>query len=118
MAEFVDVLLGVDDLEDGEMRAFVVGGKRILVAGVGGDFLAADNACPHLKGSLADGKLEGSVVTCPRHGSRFDLRDGRALRWTDWNGAKLSLARALKPPRPLKLYHTKVEDARVLVERA
>lgn len=116
MAEFVDVL-GVEELGDGEMRAFDVGGKKILVARVGDEFLAADNACPHLKGPLADGKLEGSVITCPRHGSQFDLRDGRALRWTDWSGVKLSLARTLKPPRPLTIHETRVENGRVLVSK-
>ena len=29
------------------------------------------------------GKLDGTIVTCPRHYSQFDLADGRVVRWTD-----------------------------------
>ena len=114
MAGFVDVL-GVDDLEDGKMKKFTIGGKNILVAREGERFYAADNTCPHLKGSLADGKLEGSLVTCPKHGSQFDLTDGHVVRWTDWSGVKLSMAKTFKSPRPIKIYETKVEGDRVLV---
>jgi 3-phenylpropionate/trans-cinnamate dioxygenase ferredoxin component len=114
MGEFVDAA-GVDDLKDDEMRAVSIAGKKVLVAKAGGRFYATDNACPHLKGSLADGTLEGSVVTCPRHGSRFDLTDGHVVRWTGWSGVKLSLAKALKSPRSLKTYEVKIEKGRVLV---
>lgn len=114
MADFVDVL-GEEELQDGTMKAVDVEGVKVLVARVGGDYYAADNACPHLKGNLSEGKLEGSVVTCPKHGSQFDLTDGHAVRWTDWRGMKLSVAKALKSPRPLKTREVKVEGGRVMV---
>jgi 3-phenylpropionate/trans-cinnamate dioxygenase ferredoxin subunit len=37
------------------------------------------DTCPHGAASLADGVVRGGVVTCPRHGARFRLRDGRAV---------------------------------------
>lgn len=36
-------------------------------------------ACPHGAASLAEGAVRGGAVTCPRHGARFRLRDGRVL---------------------------------------
>ncbi len=36
--------------------------------------------CPHQRASLARGEIEGSVVTCPAHGSRFDLISGERVR--------------------------------------
>ena len=45
----------------------------------GGQVRAFAAACPHGAASLADGVVRGGVVTCPRHGARFRLRDGRAL---------------------------------------
>jgi 3-phenylpropionate/trans-cinnamate dioxygenase ferredoxin subunit len=114
MGDFVEAL-EADELRDGEMKAMSLSGKKILMARAGGNYYAADNSCPHLKGSLSDGTLEGSVVTCPRHGSQFDLTDGHAVRWTDWSGVKLALARTLKPPRSLKTYQVKVEGGQVLV---
>jgi 3-phenylpropionate/trans-cinnamate dioxygenase ferredoxin subunit len=67
-------------------------------------------------GRLAEGKLEGTVVTCPRHGSRFDLADGRVLRWTEWSGLVLAVAKVFKSPRPLEIYATRLEGDRVMVE--
>ncbi len=109
-------LLKTGDLSSGQMKAYQAGGREILVARVGDRFFAAENRCPHLGGNLAGGKLEGNVVTCPRHGSQFDLKDGRVVRWTDWSGWKLQVARIFKPPRALVVHATKVEGDRVLVQ--
>jgi len=48
-------------------------------------------------------------VTCPRHHSQFDMRDGRVVRWTDWTGAKLAIAELLKRPRPARAYQARRE---------
>lgn len=31
-------------------------------------------------GPLDEGKLEGKIVTCPWHGSRFSIEDGKVIR--------------------------------------
>ncbi len=41
-----------------------------------GEFYALDDTCTHQDASLADGWLEGCLVECPLHSSRFDLRTG------------------------------------------
>jgi 3-phenylpropionate/trans-cinnamate dioxygenase ferredoxin subunit len=114
MAEFMEVP-GANELQSGQMKMFDVGNREILLARVGEDFYAADNRCPHMGGHLSEGKLEKTVVTCPRHHSQFDLVDGHVVRWTDWSGLKLSMARVLKSPRPVKTYRVKVEGGKVLV---
>ena len=43
-------------------------------------------------GKLSQGKLEGTAVTCPRHGSQFDLTDGRVVRWLKESGLVYSVA--------------------------
>lgn len=108
-------LLKTGDLSNGQMKAYRHSGREILVARVGDRFFAADNRCPHFGGDLAGGKLEDTVVTCPRHGSRFDLRDGRVVRWTDWSGWKLRAVSLFRPPRGLAVHATKVEADIVLV---
>ena len=65
---------------EGELAAFEVGGERIAVANVGGTLHAFDDTCTHLRCSLAEGELEGTVVTCPCHGSQFDVTTGELLR--------------------------------------
>jgi 3-phenylpropionate/trans-cinnamate dioxygenase ferredoxin component len=67
------------ELPANKMIMVVVGGKEILLANVDGSYYAIANKCSHLGGSLAKGSLEGCIVTCPRHGARFDVRNGQAV---------------------------------------
>jgi len=79
MGEFVTVA-DAAEVGEGELAAFEVGGERIAVANVGGTLHAFDDTCTHLRCSLAEGELEGTVVTCPCHGSQFDVTSGEVLR--------------------------------------
>jgi len=115
VGEYVEALKA-NDLKDGELRRLTLHGRTLLVARVGGRFYSADDRCPHMGGSLARGQLNGTVVTCPRHRSRFDLSDGRVVEWTDWTGWKVRLAKTLRPPRAIVTHPVKVEDGRVWVE--
>jgi len=47
---------------------------------VKGELCAVGDVCPHAKATLSNGELEGPVITCPGHGSRFDVRTGERLR--------------------------------------
>ena len=78
MAGFV-VVGRAEDLEEGGMRAFDVQGTTIAVANVAGTFHAFDDTCTHRQCSLAEGDLEQSTVTCPCHGSEFDVASGEVL---------------------------------------
>jgi nitrite reductase/ring-hydroxylating ferredoxin subunit len=49
----------------------------VLVTRIGGRVYAIANTCSHAGGPLNEGSLDGDVVTCPWHGSRFCVRDGR-----------------------------------------
>lgn len=80
MADFVTVASG-DALDDQELASFDVGAERIAVARVAADaYYAFGDTCTHLACSLAEGELEGQTVTCPCHGSRFDITTGAVLR--------------------------------------
>jgi 3-phenylpropionate/trans-cinnamate dioxygenase ferredoxin component len=115
MSDWVDVG-AVGDMADGTMKAVTAGGRELLVVKSDQTYYASDEKCPHMGGSLAHGTLSGTVIQCPRHGSRFDLTDGRIIQWTAWSGTKLSLAKMVRAPRPLKTYPVRVENGRVLVE--
>ena len=112
MADFIP-LVDIDDFENGTMRQVDLEGHEFLVARVDGEFYVTDARCAHLGGHLARGVLEGSVVTCPLHHSQYDVRDGRVLRWTDWSGMALSVAKLARHPRPIRAYESKVEDGKV-----
>lgn len=65
------------EIPDGKMRKFSIKGREILVANVGGSFYAVDDTCTHSGASLAEGTLDGGVVTCGWHGAQFDCRTGK-----------------------------------------
>lgn len=68
------------DFAPGRGRTVTLQGRRIAVLREGDHFLAVADACPHMGASLADGRIEDGVVTCPWHGWRFRATDGT---WAD-----------------------------------
>lgn len=73
--EFVAVL-PEGELGEGEMKKVEAKGVPVLLVRRGGEVHAIAHTCSHLGGPLSEGELEGDVVQCPWHGSRFDVRDG------------------------------------------
>lgn len=69
-----------NNLSEGEMRVFDIAGTRVSVASTGGHLFAFDNTCTHRGCSLAEGELAGTTVTCPCHGSQFDVTSGAVIR--------------------------------------
>jgi len=114
MSKFTEVAK-IEDLKSGTMKKVNAEGHEILLACVGDKYYATDSRCPHMKGDLSQGKLEGTVVTCPRHGSQFDVSSGRVVRWLK-GGLMSKLGGALKTSKDLTVYNVKVENGRILVE--
>ena len=65
------------ELQGDELRSVEVDGVPVLLArSQTGEICALASTCTHLGGPLAEGSREGDTVTCPWHGSRFDLCTG------------------------------------------
>jgi 3-phenylpropionate/trans-cinnamate dioxygenase ferredoxin subunit len=105
-----------DELKDGGKKKVSVEGQEILLARVGNSYYAVSNHCPHMGGDLSAGTLEGTVITCPRHGSQFDVRDGKNIRWMKGAGLFAAVGKALKSPRPVTVFKVKVEGDNISVE--
>lgn len=75
MSEFLTVLR-TSDLAPGEMKVVALNGTEVVIANMNGLFCAFSNLCPHEAGPLGEGDLEGEIVTCPWHNSRFSVRTG------------------------------------------
>ncbi len=67
----------VGDVPPGTMRPVEVGGKRLMVINVDGTLYALDRICTHEEADLSTGFLVASIVTCPLHLSRFDVKTGK-----------------------------------------
>jgi 3-phenylpropionate/trans-cinnamate dioxygenase ferredoxin subunit len=86
-----------------------------LVVRINDQFYVAEARCHHFGGKLAEGKLEGTVVTCPLHGSQFDLKDGKTIRWTEWTGLIQKIGKVFKSPSPLKTYQALPDTDNILI---
>jgi 3-phenylpropionate/trans-cinnamate dioxygenase ferredoxin component len=71
----------LDELPPGAVKIVVAGDIAVGVYNLGGELFAIEDRCSHDDGPLAEGEfdVEEGVAICPRHGSRFDIRTGRAL---------------------------------------
>jgi len=78
MAEWVKIGSS-GEVADGEVNNYSVGERQISVANVDGDLHAFDDLCTHQQCSLAEGDLDGAIIECPCHGSRFDITTGGAI---------------------------------------
>ena len=96
---------GVEELIERRATRKVVTGQQVLVLRDDDHVFAIGNQCTHQGAGLDRGvvKISGSVktVTCPAHGSMFNLETGKPMR----------------PPatKPVPVYDVKVEDGRVYV---
>ena len=100
MADFVRVA-GTDEIPPGRLKLANVNGERVAVADVDGSLYAFSDECTHDGGPLSEGDLEGEIVTCPWHFSRFNVRTGEIVE----SPAEEVVA----------VYDVKVEDGAVLV---
>ncbi len=95
---------------------------NLVAARVDGTIYAAYAMCPHMDLSLGRSTLEGCTLTCPWHGSKFDLATGKNLDWVQGvAGIKLpqwsrSLIAMGKEPTPLTTYPVAEEGGEVFVE--
>jgi nitrite reductase/ring-hydroxylating ferredoxin subunit len=52
----------------------------VAVYQVEGELFVLADTCPHAGALLSEGPLDGSVITCPLHGSQFEVRNGERVR--------------------------------------
>jgi nitrite reductase/ring-hydroxylating ferredoxin subunit len=78
MSEFTKVA-DAGEIPPGTIKLVTVASTRIGVANVDGTFYAFSDECTHDGGPLSEGELEGAIVTCPWHFSRFDIRTGEIV---------------------------------------
>ena len=72
-------VVAVEELPNGERLFMEIDGLPIVVFNIAGKFFAIGDVCTHDDGPLGEGELEEYQIVCPRHGARFDVRNGKAL---------------------------------------
>jgi nitrite reductase/ring-hydroxylating ferredoxin subunit len=94
-------ICGADELWDGEMECFRAGNTTILLLKINGQFHAYQGHCPHQGAALAEGELDGGLITCTAHRWQFNATNGL--------GVNPSSAR-------LKCFPVHVVERKVLIE--
>jgi len=96
--------LMADEIAPGTCKLGVVGDKQVAIFNVDGQFYATQAECTHRGGPLCEGALWGDVITCPWHGSQFNVRTGEVVG----------------PPAedPLKTYKVQVEGGKIILSEA
>jgi nitrite reductase/ring-hydroxylating ferredoxin subunit len=100
---------GKSEIPMGKTNAVKLEDKEILIANVGGNYYAIGNRCTHAGGDLAQGALEGNIVTCPRHHAKFDVTNGKVV-----SHPKMGFLHPKATDEPI--YQVKVENEGVMVK--
>jgi 3-phenylpropionate/trans-cinnamate dioxygenase ferredoxin subunit len=100
MPDWIDVA-PEGSLADSEHVVVDVDGVEVAVFRIEGQYYAIEDACTHDYTPIAEGKVLGSEIVCPRHGARFCLKTGKVL----------------SPPayEDLPTYPVRVENGRIQV---
>ena len=69
----------VEEVPNGDRLFVEIDDRSIVVFNIAGGYFAIADICSHDDGPLGEGELEGFEVICPRHGARFDVRNGKVL---------------------------------------
>jgi 3-phenylpropionate/trans-cinnamate dioxygenase ferredoxin subunit len=99
MTKLIEVA-GLEQVRTGAGSRFVVADKEMAIFHVDGKICAIADTCPHAGGSLGMGKLNGTIVTCPVHGMKFDVTTGCFAGTSDFGVAA---------------YPAKVVDGKIMV---
>jgi 3-phenylpropionate/trans-cinnamate dioxygenase ferredoxin component len=78
MPDFIPVAK-VSEIPDPGRKLVEIDERLVVLIHAAGHFYAVDDVCTHDGGPLGEGELDGFTIACPRHGAKFDIRDGRAL---------------------------------------
>jgi len=111
-----------DEIIEGIVRVSSAAGHNVAITRVNGTVCAFENKCPHMGLSLARGKISDGTITCPFHGSRFEICSGKNLTWANsvlgarmpgWSHKALAMG---KPPADLKIIEVTERDGKVLAK--
>lgn len=68
------------DFKEGSITIVNDGISTIAVACIEGSLYAYEDSCTHDNSCMGHTSLVGYEIECPRHGARFDVRTGKAVR--------------------------------------
>ena len=65
-------------------KVVTVFGREVLLVNVKGTIHAVENECPHQGSPMSAAVVKDGYISCPRHGYRFSLSDGRCAEHPEY----------------------------------
>ena len=69
------------EIKPNQMKKVSIDGNDIVVMNIDANYFAISDTCSHAGGSLSEGKIEGSTITCDWHGAQFECRSGKLIKF-------------------------------------
>jgi len=114
----------VDEIAEGRSKCVKLDGLRILLVREHGEIFALENKCPHFGLSMEKGAISNGNITCPWHGSSFDVKTGANVDWVNsvagialprWSQKLVAMG---KEPQAVRTFPVTVENGTVFVNTA
>ena len=69
------------EIKPNQMKKVSIDGNDIVVMNIDANYFAISDTCSHAGGSLSEGKIEGSTITCDWHGAQFECKSGKLIKF-------------------------------------
>jgi nitrite reductase/ring-hydroxylating ferredoxin subunit len=89
-------------LPTGTTKQFNVKDCEVLLINIGDKIFCLDARCTHAGAPLEEGQLDGEILTCPWHGSQFQVTDGKVIKGP--------------AEKQLRTYLVNIKDDKVFIE--
>lgn len=94
----------LDELPTNKAINVHINNQRLVVARCGDAAYIAQGYCSHMLYALKDAPIADCVITCPLHGSQFNLQDGSIAHWP------LPITDEVRARKTLRTYETEVRE--------
>lgn len=81
--ELMETVAKISEIPSFGKKVVSVSGMEILLVNIKGSIFAVENECPHQGSPLSAVVVKEGFISCPRHGYRFSLIDGRCADHTE-----------------------------------
>ena len=75
------IVAKTNEIKPNQIKQVSIDGKDIVVINIDGSYFAINDTCTHAGGSLSEGKVEDSILTCDWHGAQFDCKSGKLVKF-------------------------------------
>jgi len=89
-------VINESELNEGEIKRVACDGRELFIYKTAENIQVYDSRCPHQETNIPELAVEEYVLTCPKHGWKFDIKTGECVE---------------KGDRPLRILEYKVEDS-------